>query len=275
MFSFWVAAFPNPIYAQKAGESCCPGGYTYGAGGCVSSSSVSAVCSVASNAACVLARASVGGWTQSFDSCVTSLENGCASAVNWSNNPIDAANSYCNFVMTTTWGAVLFGGNFLFCATTIQPVLSTINIITREPSCDSGFECSSAGTCAEPGTAPGTTIPVYNPECDTGVPSRFREDSITRTMSLSGVKTALGCLPVDPGMFVEIFLPWAVYLGAGLAFLLGVFGAMMIVLSAGNPEKMQAGKEMITSAVAGVVILVFAVFLLDFIGVKVLKLFSF
>ena len=128
--------------------------------------------------------------------------------------------------------------------------------------------CPATGvSCVPDDQGPGPTIPVYDPEC-----SGFDPEGHT---GFTGVKTALGCLPTDPQDFVNVALPWAIFLGAGIAFLLGVFGAGMIVLSAGNPEKMQAGKEMITSAIAGTIIIVFAVFLLDFIGVKVLKLFTF
>ncbi len=142
------------------------------------------------------------------------------------------------------------------------------------PDCGSRSEanCNATGiVCRSYDVGPGPTIPVYDPGCTI---STFIQGGRTR-VDTQGVKTALGCLPVNPQNFVDTVLPWAIYLGAGIAFLLGVFGAGMIVLSAGNPEKMQAGKEMITSAIAGVIILVFAVFLLDFIGVKVLKLFSF
>lgn len=110
---------------------------------------------------------------------------------------------------------------------------------------------------------PGTTIPVYDPGCSSG----------TSYYGYSGVKTALGCLPTDPQYFINLATPWAVGIGAGIAFLLGVFGAIMIVLSAGNPEKMQAGKEMITSAIGGIILIVFSVFILRVIGVDVLKLF--
>ena len=48
----------------------------------------------------------------------------------------------------------------------------------------------------------------------------------------------------------------------------------MIVISAGDPEKMQAGKEMITSAVSGLLIIIFAVFILRVIGVDILQLFD-
>jgi len=105
------------------------------------------------------------------------------------------------------------------------------------------------------------TIPVYDPKCY----GRFGE----------GVKTGLGCLPTDPQKFVNAALPWAIGIGSGVAFLLGLYGALMIVISAGDPEKMQAGKEIITSAIAGLLLIVFAVFILRVIGVNILGLFGF
>lgn len=109
----------------------------------------------------------------------------------------------------------------------------------------------------------GPTITVYDPTCNSG----------TGYYGYSGVKSALGCLPTDPQTFINTATPWAVGIGAGIAFLLGLYGALMIVISAGDPEKMQAGKEIITSAIAGLLLIVFAVFILRIIGVDVLKLF--
>ncbi|GEM_PF-6873757 len=116
---------------------------------------------------------------------------------------------------------------------------------------------------------PGPTIPVYDPKCVAaeipGYPGRDR----------TGIKTGLGCLPTDPQTFVNTVLPWAVGIGSGIAFFLGLYGALMIVISAGDPEKMQAGRELITSAVVGLLLIIFAVFLLDLIGVDILKLFTY
>lgn len=137
--------------------------------------------------------------------------------------------------------------------------------------CSGGYQsqCNSPTLKCERGTciintgssgSAGTTIPVYDPGCTPG--------------STDTVKTALGCLPTDPKAFVNKAVPWAIYLGAGIAFLLGVFGALMIVLSAGNPEKMQAGKEMITSAIGGLILIVFAVFILRVVGVDILRIFD-
>jgi len=114
-----------------------------------------------------------------------------------------------------------------------------------------------------PTPSPGPTISVYDPTCNSG----------SGIYGYIGVKSGLGCLPTDPQTFINMVTPWAIGIGAGIAFLLGLYGALMIVISAGDPEKMQAGRELITSAVAGLLLIVFAVFILRIIGVDVLKLF--
>lgn len=103
----------------------------------------------------------------------------------------------------------------------------------------------------------------YDPRCTVG----------TSYYGYRGVKTAIGCLPTDPQLFVNLVTPWAVGIGSGVAFLLGLYGAVMIIVSAGNPEKMQAGREMIVSAISGLLLIIFAVFILKIIGVDVLQLF--
>jgi len=59
-------------------------------------------------------------------------------------------------------------------------------------------------------------------------------------------------------------------MGSGIAFLLALWGGITIVLAGGNPEKINEGKEVITSAVSGLLFILFSVFLLRFIGVDIL-----
>ena len=87
-----------------------------------------------------------------------------------------------------------------------------------------------------------------------------------------GVNTALGCIPIKPSGFVNWLLKFSIGIGGGIAFLLILFGAFQIILSAGNPERVKAGKEMITSAIAGLILIIFAVFILRLIGYDILKL---
>ena len=62
-------------------------------------------------------------------------------------------------------------------------------------------------------------------------------------------------------------------MGSGLAFLLSLWGGVTLILGAGNPEKMNEGKEIITSAVSGLLFIIFSVVLLRIIGVNILGIF--
>ena len=71
---------------------------------------------------------------------------------------------------------------------------------------------------------------------------------------------------------VNQIIPYAVGLGGLIAFFLMIFGGLQIILSGGNPEKVKAGKEIITSAIAGLLLIIFSVFILRLIGVNLLNL---
>lgn len=90
------------------------------------------------------------------------------------------------------------------------------------------------------------------------------------------VNTALGCLAAgNPAKMVSQLLGWGAIVGAGIAFLMIVFAGIQIVLAGGDPKKVQAARELITSAIAGLFLIIFSVLLLNFIGVKILGLNSF
>lgn len=61
-------------------------------------------------------------------------------------------------------------------------------------------------------------------------------------------------------------------IAGGIAFILIVIGAFQIVLSAGNPDRVKAGKEMITAALAGLFLIIFSVFILKLIGADILQI---
>ncbi len=85
-----------------------------------------------------------------------------------------------------------------------------------------------------------------------------------------GTWTSLGCIPNDPANLVGWILGLGSGIAGGIAFLLILFGAGQIVLSGGVPEKIAAGKEIITSAVIGLVFIFVSVLVLQIIGVKIL-----
>lgn len=84
------------------------------------------------------------------------------------------------------------------------------------------------------------------------------------------VCTALGDIPTDPAGLVKWILGWSIAMGGGIAFLLSLWGGVTIILASGNPEKINEGKEIITSAVSGLLFIIFSIFLLRLIGVDIL-----
>jgi hypothetical protein len=89
----------------------------------------------------------------------------------------------------------------------------------------------------------------------------------------TGIDTAIGCIPLGNSTeFLGFLLRWGLGVGGGVAFLLILYAGFQITTSAGNPQQLQAGKEMLTAAIAGLMLLIFSVFLLELIGVKIFDL---
>jgi hypothetical protein len=93
----------------------------------------------------------------------------------------------------------------------------------------------------------------------------------------TGIQTAIGCIHVlsSPEVFLGDILRWAVGIGGGIAFLLILYAGFMVMTSAGNPERLKAGQELLTSALSGLILLIFSVFILKFIGLDILGLGAF
>ncbi|MDP3955117.1 MAG: hypothetical protein Q8Q15_02010 [bacterium] len=87
------------------------------------------------------------------------------------------------------------------------------------------------------------------------------------------VDTALGCVPIsNTNSFIAWLLKFAIGIGGGIAFILMLAGAFQIITSGGDPEKLKAGKELITSALMGLIMIIFSLFLLRLIGVQILQI---
>lgn len=87
-----------------------------------------------------------------------------------------------------------------------------------------------------------------------------------------GIITAIGCIHTNPVAFVKDFMTFIIGISGGLAFLMMLLGAFQMLTSAGNPETLNAGRERLTSAVIGLLFVIFAVLLLQIIGFGILKI---
>ena len=155
-----------------------------------------------------------------------------------------------------------------------QKPQSSAGTISEGGKCQTGGaggDCvTSAPYCwAEPGQA--ATCHTTSPGT---YPSPKEEEQQDPTCKQgTGIDTAIGCIPItDTNAFIGFILRWAIGIGGGIAFLLIVYAAFMIMSSSGNPERLKAGQELLTSAIAGLIMLIFSVFILKVIGVDILGL---
>lgn len=131
--------------------------------------------------------------------------------------------------------------------------------VDREPSCNEGKNLyCNGGVCA----SRSQLQPIF---CKDGQQSN--------DPSSGEIYTAIGCIPVTGTQeFTEFLLRWGMGVAGGIAILLIIYAGYLIMTSAGNPQRLQAGKELLTAAIMGLVLLLFGVFILQLIGVKILRI---
>ncbi len=152
-----------------------------------------------------------------------------------------------------------------------QPFTGT----TDQNACNQN--CSSTGTTFPPGSGGAPTIGCTGPNCTSaaGQSCNTKSDppgAIVPPGTGDGIMTAIGCVPTQPAALIQGLLKVAVGAGGGIALLLMIIGAFRMIISVGNPEGVKAGHEQFTSAIIGLLFIIFAVFLLKVIGVDLLGL---
>ena len=115
----------------------------------------------------------------------------------------------------------------------------------------------------------GDLDPVTFNQCD---PSEGNDIGEALAGESQGLQTAFGCIPTNVVGFVNSFFQIALGFAGGIAFLLMVFGSYRLMFAGGNPESIQQGREIITAAIAGLVVIITSVFLLKVIGFNILGL---
>lgn len=120
--------------------------------------------------------------------------------------------------------------------------------------------CGVGGACCVLASAYPT--PVFHPamrtygDCDPG-----------------SIDTAVGCVPVAYyTQFIAFLYRFFIGIGSGLSFLLLIYSGFMITTSSGDPSKLKDGKDLLTAVISGLVLLIFSVFVLEFIGVRILNI---
>jgi hypothetical protein len=131
-------------------------------------------------------------------------------------------------------------------------------------------DCPQYQTCGANCSA--SQNPLTQTTADEYNPCKFVDDAAKRAecKACAGTWTAIGCIATDPNNLLGTILRFGLGLAGGIAFLLILFGGLQIMTSAGNPEQLNAGRELITSAIIGLILILFSIFLLQFIGVNII-----
>lgn len=147
---------------------------------------------------------------------------------------------------------------------------------TCKSACSADETVITGNSCANPSDAcclpndvvgePGTgTQPVNFPTCNTG--------SSTGAIRARGIPTAIGCIPIENASAIAIFfVRWGVGIIGGIALLLIIIASIMIITSTGDPKRLQAGKELMTAALSGIILIIFSFFVLRILGVHILQI---
>lgn len=134
------------------------------------------------------------------------------------------------------------------CKSPIDPI--------RTDTCEAGIECGlgigcglgTRGPCGKKILPGGTVTNDY--ECD----------------------TAIGGIDITPAGFVKTIFGTLLGLSGGIALLLIIFSGYKLIFSRGDPERVQGAKETLTSAIVGLLFIIFSLVILEVIGVDILKI---
>lgn len=153
---------------------------------------------------------------------------------------------------------------------------------------DRTFPVSAPGSCTECQT----TKPVYSSSTATRQDYKIC-DQISDTLETStganakdrciqcvggdelgraGIWTAIGCIPRSPEKIVNSLLRVGLGVGGGFSLIIILVSGFILSVSQGEPKRIDEAKQWLTSALVGLLFIIFSVTLLHFIGYTIFKI---
>jgi len=87
-----------------------------------------------------------------------------------------------------------------------------------------------------------------------------------------GVWTAVGCAQTKAESIVKMFIKIGISIGGGIALLSILLGAFKLTTSQGDPKQVEEAKSLISSAIIGLIFILFSVVIIQFIGVQLFRI---
>jgi hypothetical protein len=88
----------------------------------------------------------------------------------------------------------------------------------------------------------------------------------------NGVWTAIGCIKSDPQSIMQKLIKVGVGISGGVALITFLASGFIFSTSQGDPKAYGKAKEMMTSAIVGLIFIIFSVTVLQFVGYEILKI---
>jgi len=194
-------------------------------------------------------------------------------------DPYRASLTYCVYYCTSPSSPLDCLGDYdcLTGQSCNQGVCSTLGI---DDACSGDESCyvDNGGPCSRDIPARCEHVNPYDPatwRCNCNPFAPDLSGALCGSKGKEGINTAIGCIPVgSTSDLASWVLGWAIGIAGGIAFLLVIYAGFILITSAGNPAKVASGKELLTAAVSGLILLIFSAFLLRVIGVDILGIFS-
>lgn len=86
------------------------------------------------------------------------------------------------------------------------------------------------------------------------------------------INSAIGNIPTNPAKFVQFIYSVVLGLAGGIALVLIIIAGYKTMTSGGNPEATKSANEGLTSAVIGLLFIIFAFVILQIVGVDILRI---
>jgi hypothetical protein len=126
--------------------------------------------------------------------------------------------------------------------------------------------CQIGDVCCVTGSGPAIgKVPIYCNSSGGGTTSSLSEK----------IYSAIGCIPIsNVADFMAFIYPWSLGMAGGIALLLIAYAGFLIITSGGNYTKLQSGKELLTAAVGGLLLVALSSFIIRVLGVDIFRIFQ-
>lgn len=132
-------------------------------------------------------------------------------------------------------------------------------------------------------SAPTNVTPTIIESNGPGIPTPSQSSNLNSTFNIPCAKplenatcplidTAIGEINTDPQGFVRSIFSLVLGLAGGIALILVIISGYRMMASQGNPEKIAEARQQLTSAVVGLLFIIFSFVILQVIGVDVLHI---